>query len=102
MAAGVGVFFFDGGGEHADGAKEEVAVFLGSLLQAGDEALDVIGHVIESFGKLADFRGATHGRALMEFAAADGARGGGQGTDGRTDADGEEIAEYQRGGGDHE
>ena len=32
MAAGVRIFFVDGGGEHADGAKEEVAVFLGGLL----------------------------------------------------------------------
>ena len=36
MAAGIGVFFVDGGGEHADGAKEELAIFLGGLLEARD------------------------------------------------------------------
>ncbi len=58
MAARVGILFVDGGGEHADGAKEEFAVFLGGLLQLGDIALDVVGHVVEGFGQLADFRGA--------------------------------------------
>ena len=41
-----------------------------------------------------------HGSALVEFAAADGARGSGQRADRRADADGEQIAENQRGEGD--
>ena len=43
--------------------------------------------------EFADFGGAVHGRALVKFAAADGARGSGQRADGRADADGEQIAE---------
>ena len=35
MAARVGILFVDGRGEHADGAEEELAVFLGGLLAAG-------------------------------------------------------------------
>ena len=34
---------------------------------------DVARHVVESFGELADFGGAAHFDALVEFRAADGA-----------------------------
>ena len=66
------------------------------LLQLLDEFLDVAGHAVESFGQLADFRGALHRRALVKFAAADGQRGGGQSPNRRADADGKQIAEDQR------
>ena len=58
MAASVGVLFVDGGGEHADGAEEQLAIFRGGLLQALDVFFDVAGHLIEGFGQFADFRGA--------------------------------------------
>ncbi len=67
VAAGVGILFVDGGGEHADGAEEEFAIFLGGLLQALDVLLDVARHVIESFGELADFRGAFHAARVREI-----------------------------------
>ena len=78
VTARVRILFVDGGGEHADGAEEQLAIFVGGLLQAFDVLFDVARHVVEGFGQLADFRGAAHRRALMKFAAADGARGSGQ------------------------
>ena len=36
VTARVGILFVDGGGEHADGAEEEIAIFGGGLLQAFD------------------------------------------------------------------
>ena len=93
MAAGVGILFVDGGGEHADRAQEELAIFFGGLLEAFDVLLDVAGHLIESFGQLADFRGAFDLHALVKFSAADGARGFDQAADGASDAEGEKISE---------
>ena len=93
MASRVRILFVDGGGEHADGAEEQLAIFFGGLLQPLDVLLDVAGHVVEVFGQFADFGGARNGRALVKFAAADGARGGGQRANRRADADGEKITE---------
>ena len=56
MTTSVGILFVDGGGEHADGAEEQLAIFGGGLLEALDVLFDVTRHVIEGFGQLADFR----------------------------------------------
>src|ERR1700751_534987 len=100
MAAGVGVFFVDGGGEHTNGAKEELVIFGGSLLEPIDKALDIAGHVVEGLSQFADFGGALNRSAFVEFAAANGAGGGGQGADGRADTHGKEIAENDCHAGD--
>ena len=60
MAARVGIFFVDGRGEHTNGAQEELAVFLGGLLQTRDIAFDIAGHVVKGLRQFADFRGATY------------------------------------------
>src|SRR6201984_1542470 len=86
----------DGGGEHADRAEEEIAIFGGGVLQAFDVALDIAGHVVESFRQLADFGGAAHFDALVEFSAADSARGKYEAANRARDSDGEEISEHQR------
>ncbi len=91
VTASVRVLFVDGRGEHADGADEQLAIFLGGFLQALDVFLDVAGHQVEVFGKFADFRGAAYGRALVELSAADGARGRGQSTNRLADAHGEKV-----------
>src|SRR5579864_6850488 len=96
MTTRVGILFVDGGGEHADRAEEEVAILGGGLLQAFDVTLDIAGHVVESFGELADFGGAAHFDALVKFSAADSARGKYEAANRARDSDGEEIPEHQR------
>src|SRR5208283_5366978 len=93
VTPGIGVLFVDGGREHADGADEQLAVLLRGFLEALDVLLDVAGHEVEGFGEFADFRGAAYGRALVEFASADGASGSSQSANGFADADGKEVAE---------
>ena len=95
MTTGIGILFVNGGGEHADGAQEQLAIFGGGLLQALDVLFDVAGHVIEGFGKLADFPGAFDSDAFVKFGAADGAHGFHQAANGARDAEGEKISEEQ-------
>ena len=92
VTAGVRILFVDGGGEHADGADEQFAIFFGGFLEALDVLFDVAGHLVEVFGEFADFGGAAHRSTLMEFTAADGAGGGGQAANRAADADGEEVS----------
>ena len=96
VTASVRILFVDGRGKHADGAEEQLAIFLGGFFQALDVLLDVAGHHVEVFGQLADFRGAAHRRALVKFAAADGARGRGKAANRFADADGKEVTETER------
>src|SRR5208283_4089677 len=90
VTASVRILFVDSGREHADGANKELAVFLRGFLQALDVLLDVAGHQVEVFGEFADFGGPADRRALVEFTAADGARGSGQTANGTADANGKE------------
>src|SRR5262250_3328137 len=73
MSSRVRVFFVDGGCEHADRSQEQIAIFCRGLLQLLDIFLDVARHMIERFGELADFCGATNLGTFVELAAADGA-----------------------------
>ena len=93
MAAGVRIFFVDGGGEHADGAKKQLAILGGGLLQGLHVLFDLTGHVVERFGQLADLRGSADVDALVEFGAAD--RGGGldQPADWPGNSHGEHVAQ---------
>ena len=52
--------------------------------------------MIEGFGELADFGGAAHFDALVEFSAADGARGKYEAANRARDSYGEEIPEHER------
>ncbi len=101
MTARVRVLFVDRGGEHADGADEQLAILFCRFLQALDVLFDIAGHFVEVFGQLADFRSAAYRRALMEFTTADGARGCGETADGPADSDCKEVAD-QDGGEDHD
>ena len=58
-------------------------------LQLVDVLLDVAGHLVESFGEFADFRGAAHFHAFVKFRAAHRARGLHQAANGARDAEGE-------------
>src|SRR5580704_12187387 len=98
MTTGVGILFVDCRGEHAYGAQEKVAIFRGGLLQALDVLLDVASHVIESFGKLADFGGAADFYPLMKFRAAHGVNGKDKSANWASDSDGEKVSDQQ---GDH-
>src|SRR6267154_122491 len=95
VTARVGILFVDGGGEHADGAEEEVAIFGGGLLQAFDVTLDIACHVIEGFRKLPDFGGAAHFDALVEFGTADGAGGEYEAADRARDSHREKIPKHE-------
>src|SRR5260370_2671713 len=70
-------------------------VFFGGFLELLDLFLDVAGHLVEGLREIADFGGAADGRALVEIATADGARGICQAADWRADTDCKEIAEEQ-------
>ena len=61
-----------------------------------DVLLDIAGHLVEGFGKLADFGGAGHGHAFMKFGAADGADGFDEAANRAGDAKRENVSERQR------
>ena len=95
------ILFVDRRGEHANRADEEFAILLGGFLQPFDVLFDVAGHLVEVFGQLADFRGAAHRRPLVEFTAADGARGSRQAANRSADAHRKEVSEQDRGEDHH-
>ena len=78
MAAGVRIFFVNRAGQHLDGSHEQRAVLLGSALQVGDEALQVLGHVVEGLSQFAELGAAGELHALREVAACDRPAGIGQ------------------------
>ena len=55
-----------------------------------------LGHVVERFGELADFRRAAHRHALVKFGAADRSRGLHQAANRPGDPEREQISENQR------
>src|SRR5208337_4276769 len=95
------ILFVDGGSKHADGADEELAVLLRGFFEALNVLLDVACHQVEVLSEFADFGGPANRRALVEFTAADGARGSGQAANGSADAYGKEIAEQNGEQNDH-
>src|ERR1700677_4605980 len=93
MASRVGILFVNRGGEHADGAQEQVAIFSGGLFQALDVLFDVAGHMVESFGELGDFGGSADFHAFVKFGAADGANRKDKSLNRLRDPDGEKISD---------
>src|SRR5262249_4670395 len=93
MASRIWILFVDRGRQHSDRAYKQFPVFFRRFLQLLDVLFDVAGHFVEIFGQLADFRGAAHRRALMEFASADGWCGRGKTPCWAADADREKVAD---------
>jgi hypothetical protein len=77
----------------ANRADKKLAVFFRGFFQFFNVFFDIAGHFVEVFSQFADFRSAAHRRALVEFAAADSARGSREAANRFADAHGKKVPE---------